>query len=44
MQQQTFLGKIPVTATLKTQTSLNKEVRPFFLDDNSIWSFHCFFP
>ena len=25
--------------TLKTLTSLNKEVRPFFLSDNSIWSF-----
>ena len=24
--------------TLKTLTSLNKEVRPFFLSDNSIWS------
>ena len=24
---------------LKTVTSLNKEVRPFFLSDNSIWSF-----
>ena len=24
---------------LKTPTSLNKEVRPFFLCDNSIWSF-----
>ena len=24
--------------TLKTQTSLNKEARPFFLSDNSIWS------
>ena len=23
----------------KTLTSLNKEVRPFFLDNNSIWSF-----
>ena len=23
--------------TLKTLTSLNKEVRPFFLGDNSIW-------
>ena len=27
------------TVTLKTPTSLNKEVRPFFLSDNSIWSF-----
>ena len=25
---------------LKTLTSLNKEVRLFFLGDNSIWSFH----
>ena len=25
--------------TLKTLTSLNKEVRPFFLSDNRIWSF-----
>ena len=25
--------------TLKTLTSLNKKVRPFFLGDNSIWSF-----
>ena len=25
--------------TLKTLTSLNKEVRPFFLGDNRIWSF-----
>ena len=25
------------TVTLKTLTSLNKEVRPFFLGDNSIW-------
>ena len=24
---------------LKTLTSLNKEVRPFFLGDNSIWRF-----
>ena len=27
------------TPSLKTLTSLNKEVRPFFLSDNSIWSF-----
>ena len=26
-------------STLKTLTSLNKEVRPFFLGDSSIWSF-----
>ena len=25
--------------SLKTLTSLNKEVRPFFLSDNSIWSY-----
>ena len=24
--------------TLKTLTSLNKEARPFFLGDNSVWS------
>ena len=29
---------------LKTLTSLNKEVRPFFLSDNSIWSFPLFLP
>ena len=28
-----------VRRSLKTLTSLNKEVRPFFLGDNSIWSF-----
>ena len=28
--------------TLKTLTSLTKEVRPFFQSDNSIWSFHSF--
>ena len=28
-----------VALTLTTLTSLNKEVRPFFLGDNSIWSF-----
>ena len=28
--------------TLKTLTSLNKEVRPFLLGDNSIWSFPSF--
>ena len=27
-----------IRITSKTQTSLNKEVRPFFLSDNSIWS------
>ena len=31
--------KSPTTHSLKTLTSLNKEVRPFFLGDNSIWSF-----
>ena len=31
--------------SLKTLTSLFKEVRPFFLGDNSIWKFSlCFFP
>ena len=29
---------------LKTLTSLNKEVRPFFLGENSIWSFPLFLP
>ena len=28
--------------SLKTLTSLNKEVKPFFLGDNSIWSFPSF--
>ena len=28
--------------TLKALTSLNKEVRPFFLSDNSMWSFPSF--
>ena len=28
---------------LKTLTSLNKESRPFFQDDNSIWKFALFF-
>ena len=32
-------GKKALAYTLKTLTSLNKEVRPFFLSDNSIWSF-----
>ena len=27
--------------TLKTLSSLNKEVRPFFLGDTRIWSFPC---
>ena len=30
--------------TLKTLTSLNKESRPFFLGDNSIWTFPSFLP
>ena len=30
--------------SLKTLTSLNKEVRPFFLSDNSIWSLPSVFP
>ena len=30
--------------SLKTLTSLNKEVRPFFLSDNSIWSYPSIFP
>ena len=34
-----FWNFLPKTNTLKTLTSLNKEVRPFFLGDNSIWSF-----
>ena len=33
-----------VPLSLKTRTSLNKEVRPFFLSDNSIWSFPLFLP
>ena len=32
-------GKNCALPTLKTLTSLNKEVRPFFLGDSSIWSF-----
>ena len=31
-------GPSVLPITLKTLTSLNKEVRPFFLSDNSIWS------
>ena len=31
-------------SSLKTLTSLNKEVRPFFLSDNSIWSLPSVFP
>ena len=34
----------PPPLTLKTLTSLNKEVRPFFLCDNRIWSFPLFLP
>ena len=33
-----------LSATLKTLTSLNKEVRPFFLSDNRIWHFPLFLP
>ena len=33
-----FSGRL-CPQTLKTLTSLNKEVWPFFLGDNSIWSF-----
>ena len=33
------LFRYTFTQTLKTLTSLNKEVRPFFLGDNSIWSY-----
>ena len=29
---------------LEALTSLNKEVRPFFLGDNSIWRFPSFLP
>ena len=36
--------KIAIAATLKTLTSLNKEVRLFFLSDNSIWSHPSVFP
>ena len=32
------LEQVVGATTLKTLTSLNKEVRPFFLSDNSIWS------
>ena len=35
---------IPKPGTLKTLTSLNKEVRPFLLSDNSIWSSPLFLP
>ena len=31
-------------SSLKTLTSLNKESRPFFLGDTSIWSFPSFLP
>ena len=38
-------GQKKSSCPLKTLTSLNKEVRPFFLGDNSIWSLTlCFFP
>ena len=32
-------NELPDAETLKTLTSLNKEVRPFFLSDHSIWSY-----
>ena len=34
-----FCSTFSETSTLQTLTSLNKEVRPFFLGDNSIWRF-----
>ena len=36
--QTKFDEHLGFSETLKTLTSLNKEVRPFFLGDNSIWS------
>ena len=36
------LGQVQIP--LKTPTSLNKEVRPLFLSDNSIWSCPSVFP
>ena len=41
-----MIGPITITlhhVTLKTLTSLNKEVRPFYLGDNSIWRFPSLF-
>ena len=38
MSKKSLLGP-----ALKTLTSLNKEVGPFFLGDNSIWGFPSFF-
>ena len=32
-------GQSAQAESLKTLTSLNKEVRPFFLGDSGIWSF-----
>ena len=32
-------NEVGMSYVLETLTSLNKEVRPFFLSDNSIWSF-----
>ena len=36
------MGSLQGHCSLKTLTSLNKEVRPLFLSDNSIWSFPSF--
>ena len=33
-----------VPRTLKILTSIDKEVRPFFLSNNSIWSYPSVFP
>ena len=33
-----------MTPSLKTLASLNKDVRPFFLGDNRVWSFPSFLP
>ena len=41
---QEFGSEIRASKTLKTRTSLNKEVRPFFLSDKGIWSFPSVFP
>ena len=38
------IRKITLKDSLKTLSSLNKEVRPFFLGDDSIWSFPRFLP
>ena len=34
----------PLSEHCVTATQLNKEVRPFFLSDNSIWSYPSVFP